>query len=62
RFWRAYKYEEVYLKDYESPRICRQETGHYIDHYNNTRPHVALKYKRPVEVYAGKEKSILFMK
>jgi putative transposase len=56
RFWRTYKYEEVYLKDYESPRVCRQETARYMEHYNNSRPHAALKYKSPVEVYTGKEK------
>lgn len=51
RFWRTYKYEEVYLKEYESPRICRQETARYIEHYNNRRPHSALKYQTPAEVY-----------
>jgi putative transposase len=56
RFWRTYKYEEVYLKDYESPRICRKETARYIEHYNNCRPHTALKNKTPAEVYTGKRK------
>ena len=62
RFWRTYKYEEVYLKDYESPRICRQETARYIEHYNNDRPHSALKNKTPAEIYTGKRKSILIIK
>jgi putative transposase len=53
RFWRTYKYEEVYLKDYESPRVCRRETAQYIEHYNNCRPHAALKNKTPAEVYLG---------
>ena len=51
RFWRTYKYEEVYLKEYETPRDCRRETGKYIEHYNNNRPHASLKYKTPGEVY-----------
>lgn len=62
RFWRTYKYEEVYLKDYESPRACRRETAQYIEHYNEHRPHAALKDKTPAEVYAGKKKVVLFMK
>jgi putative transposase len=57
RFWRTYKYEEVYLKEYESPKVCRQETARYIEHYNNCRPHMALKGKVPVEVYFVKESS-----
>jgi putative transposase len=51
RFWRTYKYEEVYLKEYENPRVCRKETGRYIEHYNDCRPHAALKDKTPSEVY-----------
>jgi putative transposase len=62
RFWRTYKYEEVYLKDYESPRVCRKETARYIEHYNNRRPHAALEDKTPAEVYTGKRKIVLFMK
>jgi putative transposase len=57
RFWRSYKYEEVYLKEYESPRVCRLETAHYIEHYNNSRPHMALKGKTPAEVYFVKKRS-----
>lgn len=53
RFWRTYKYEEVYLKDYESPRICRQETARFLEHYNNRRPHSALGYKTPASAYWG---------
>jgi putative transposase len=62
RFWRTYKYEEVYLKEYESPRICRRETAHYIEHYNYSRPHAALGNKTPAEVYAGRGKIVLSVK
>jgi putative transposase len=58
RFWRTYKYEEVYLKEYVSPRVCRQETARYIEHYNNGRPHMALKGKTPGEVYLVKKSYI----
>ena len=51
RFWRSYKYEEVYLKEYETPRDCRRGTAEYISHYNNGRPHQALKNKVPYKVF-----------
>jgi putative transposase len=51
RFWRSYKYEEVYLKEYESPRDCRRETARYIEHYNKYRPHASLNGKTPAECY-----------
>jgi putative transposase len=51
RFWRSYKYEEVYLRDYETPRECRQRTAEYIEHYNHQRPHQALKNKTPYKVF-----------
>jgi putative transposase len=54
RFWRSYKQEEVYLKDYESPREARRSTAEYIDHYNHRRPHQALGYLTPWEVYTGR--------
>ena len=52
RFWRSYKYEEVYLKDYATPRECRRGTAEYIDHYNHQRPHQALKNKTPYKVFS----------
>jgi len=51
RFWRSYKYEEVYLKEYETPRECRRGTAEYIEHYNHSRPHQALKNKTPYKVF-----------
>ena len=51
RFWRSYKYEEVYLKEYETPRDCRRGTAEYIEHYNHRRPHQALKNKTPYKVF-----------
>lgn len=54
RFWRSYKYEEVYLKDYESPRDARRSSAEYIWHYNHERPHQGLNYHTPWEVYTGR--------
>jgi len=51
RLWRSVKYEEVYLKDYASPREARQSLGLYLSFYNHERPHQALDYATPAEVY-----------
>lgn len=51
RFWRTLKYEEVYLHEYESPREARRSIGQFIDFYNWERPHQALGYRTPAEVY-----------
>jgi putative transposase len=51
RLWRTSKYEEVYLKQYESPRQARQELATYLRFYNERRLHQALDYQTPAEVY-----------
>jgi putative transposase len=51
RLWRSIKYEEVYLHDYQSPREARQELSRYLTFYNHERPHQALDYQTPSEVY-----------
>ena len=51
RLWRTPKYEEVYLKDYRTPREARQSLTDYFRFYNQERPHQALGYKTPHEVY-----------
>ena len=53
RLWRALKYEEVYLADYGSPREARVGIGQYFQFYNTERPHQALDYRRPVDLYIG---------
>lgn len=54
RLWRTIKYEEVYLKSYESPQEARQSIREYITFYNNERLHQSLKYRTPAEIYFGK--------
>lgn len=51
RLWRTVKYEEVYLKDYQSPREARQSLTDYFDFYNQGRLHQSLGYKTPTEIY-----------
>ncbi len=51
RLWRSIKYEEVYLKAYDTVREAREGIEAYMGFYNNERPHQALCYRTPVEVY-----------
>ncbi len=54
RLWRTVKYEEVYLRAYESGSQARAGLGAYFDFYNTSRPHQALGYRTPAEVYANR--------
>jgi putative transposase len=51
RLWRSVKYEEVYLNDYLTPKQARQGLSTYLHFYNHHRPHQALGYLTPAEVY-----------
>ena len=51
RLWRTVKYEEVYLHSYTSPKAARQGLSRYLSFYNQERPHQALGYRTPQEVY-----------
>jgi putative transposase len=53
RLWRTVKYEEVYLKDYATPKEARQELGRYLRFYNEQRLHQALEYQTPAHIYFG---------
>jgi len=50
RLWRSVKYEEVYLKDYVSPREARHSLGAYFEFYNFERPHQSLEYQSPASI------------
>lgn len=54
RLWRTVKYEEVYLKDYASPREARTGLGEYLGFYNHRRLHQALDYQTPAQLYFEK--------
>jgi len=54
RLWRSVKYEEVYLHDYASPRDARTGLSRYLSFYNHERPHQALGYLTPAELYFQK--------
>jgi putative transposase len=47
RLWRSVKYEEVYLKAYDSVGQARASLGCYLDFYNRKRPHSSLQAQTP---------------
>jgi putative transposase len=51
RLWRSVKYEEVYLKGYETIPEARRELTAYFDFYNKRRRHQGLKNRTPDETY-----------
>jgi putative transposase len=51
RLRRSVKYEELYLKAYESVAEARAGIGAYLSFYNNERPHRALEYRTPAQVF-----------
>ena len=53
RLWRTVKYEEVYLKAYQGGKEARISLGEYFRFYNTERPHQALGYRTPAEVFAS---------
>ena len=53
RLWRSVKYEEVYLKDYDSVSDAVRSLGEYFRFYNLERPHQALGYQTPHKVYTS---------
>ena len=53
RLWRTVKYEEVYLKAYASVLEAQRGLEDYFRFYNGLRPHQALGYRTPAEVFHG---------
>lgn len=51
RLWKTIKYEEVYLKAYDTVSHARQSLARYIDFYNTRRPHSSLDRQTPDQVY-----------
>lgn len=51
RLWRTIKYEEVYLKGYESGEEAFHNLDSYMTYYNEERRHGSLKNKTPAEVF-----------
>ena len=51
RLWRSVKYEEVYLRAYDSVTDARASLGRYLMFYNRERPHSSLDRRTPDEAY-----------
>ena len=53
RLWRSVKYEDVYLKAYETVAEARDGIGTYFEFYNHERRHQSLDRRTPDQVYTG---------
>ncbi len=51
RLWKSIKYEEVYLRAYDSVSHAKQSIGKYLTFYNTRRPHSSLARMTPDQVY-----------
>lgn len=51
RLWRTVKYEEIYLKEYETVKCLHQGLKDYFEFYNTERLHQSLNYLTPRQVY-----------
>jgi Integrase core domain len=51
RLWRSVKYEEVYLRAYDTVSEARTSIGRYLDFYNRRRPHSCLDGSTPDHAY-----------
>jgi putative transposase len=56
RLWRSVKYECLYLHGFATVPALVQGLRDYFDFYRHQRPHQALDYCTPAEVYAGRAK------
>ena len=55
RLWRSVKYEEVYLRAYDSVAEARASISRYLDFYNRKRPHSSLGARTPDQVYFDRQ-------
>ncbi len=54
RLWRSVKYEEVYIKDYQSVSEAVRNLRAYFTFYNQERLHQSLDYQTPAQVYTSR--------
>ena len=53
RWFRSLKTELIYINEYSTPKELRAAIRDYINDYNTLRPHEALAYATPEQVYAA---------
>jgi putative transposase len=51
RLWRSVKYQEIYLRDYETVADVEEGIRLYFEKYNHERPHQSLDNMTPAKVY-----------
>lgn len=51
RLWKSLKYEELYLRAYETVSHARASLARYLNFYNVARPHSSLGRKTPDHAY-----------
>ena len=61
RLWRSPKYEEVYLHAYDSVAEARAGIAGWISFYNHERPHQALGYRTPGEIFGDRTQPVDMM-
>ncbi len=57
--WRSVKWEEVYTHDYQTMQEAWHGLHRYFAFYNRDRPHQALGYLTPAEVYFQQPRAVL---
>jgi putative transposase len=51
RVWRTIKYEDIYIKDYQTMTELKEGLETYVTFYNSKRYHQSLDYATPDEIY-----------
>ena len=54
RLWRTVKYDDIYIRGYETIRECRVGLAEYFERYNTRRAHSSIEDHCPEEIYLGK--------
>jgi putative transposase len=57
RLWRTVKYEDIYIKGYETVALLSAGLGSYFPFYNCERPHQSLDYLTPAGVYRSSRRA-----
>jgi putative transposase len=56
RLWRTVKYEDIYLRGYETPAELERGLASYFEFYCHERLHMALGYRTPWEAYSARRR------
>jgi putative transposase len=56
RLWRSVKYEDIYLRGYETVLQLQDGLRRYFEYYNKERQHQSLGYRTPEDVYGARSK------